>query len=80
MFDLNNQFLGDVQSHFIVYDSTTNRALILNIFEKIEPDVSDGDKETMAEYPETTTCMSDVNSEYHDSMIPNESTVFQDMK
>jgi hypothetical protein len=37
IFDLNNQFSGDVQYHFIDYDSNINRASIINIFEIIEP-------------------------------------------
>jgi hypothetical protein len=62
IFDLNNQFSGNVQYHFIDYDSNINRASIINIFEKIGPYfgyVSDWVKETMAEYPETTTCISE---------------------
>ncbi len=79
IFDLNNQFSGDVQCHFIDYDSNINRASIINIFKIIEPyfgSVSDWVKETMATYPETTTCISDVNIEHHHSTI-SEFQLFQ---
>jgi penicillin V acylase-like amidase (Ntn superfamily) len=72
IFDLNNQLSDNVQYHFIDYDSNINRVSIINIFKKIEPyfgQESDWVIETMAKYPETTTCISSVSIEHHNSTI-----------
>lgn len=68
IFDLDNQFSGDIHDHFIEYNFNINRALIINTFEKGEPylanfigPLSDSVKETMIRYPETTQCISDAN-------------------
>jgi penicillin V acylase-like amidase (Ntn superfamily) len=73
IFDLNNQLSGDVENHFIGYDSDVNRALIINIFEKTGPYIGyppDWVKDTMATYPEKTTCIPEVNIEHHNSFLP----------
>jgi penicillin V acylase-like amidase (Ntn superfamily) len=59
LFELDNQFSGDVHNSFIDYDYTINRKAIFNIFQEVGAYVgnaSDWAKETMARYPETTTC------------------------
>ncbi|MEJ2628897.1 MAG: T9SS type A sorting domain-containing protein [bacterium] len=72
IFDLDNQLSGKVENYFIDYDFDMNRTLIMNTFEKIEPYMGvtpDWVKETMAEYPGTTSCVSEINNEYYNSAV-----------
>jgi penicillin V acylase-like amidase (Ntn superfamily) len=59
VFGLDNALSGDVHDAFIDYSYEINRNSINSIFEKVGAYVgyaSDWAKETMARYPETTTC------------------------
>ncbi len=59
LFELDNQLSGDIHGFFVDYNHNINRNSIMNIYQKVGAYVgnaSDWVKETMARYPETTTC------------------------